>query len=242
MRDSGLTLTAIQHISRRREDDLSLLLKRLAKIRRKVIQHPLNPADNRRVQLTELIFWILSRLAPMLWYAHRLGYFLRLVVRVIEDEPSLEWLAENPEGRARLEGMLVDFEHVLDIIIGLKTRALLGLAMPADRPGLRRRARIHTAPSLDRLVLRAARLIARSQDADRLARRCAARLRNERNAAPVLLAADHRPVPATPAAPPILILRAPTRALAPITALRIRAPPRLVSNSGTQAHPNPLTL
>ena len=194
------------------------------------------------MQLTDIIFWILSRLAPMLWYSHRLGYFLRVAVRMIEDDASLQWLADYPEARAETEAMIADAEHVLDIIIGLKTRALLGLAIPDGPPGLRRRARIHSAPSLDQLVLRAARLIARSQDADRLAKRRAARLRHERAAAPVLLDADHRPVPAAPAAPRILILRALTRIIASATALRIRAPPRLVSNSGTQAHPNPLTL
>ncbi|MDP3738720.1 MAG: hypothetical protein Q8R02_15100, partial [Hyphomonadaceae bacterium] len=56
-----------------------------------------HPADTQRVTLTEIIFWLLGRLAPMLWYAHRLGYFLRVAVRVIEDEPCLHWLADNPD-------------------------------------------------------------------------------------------------------------------------------------------------
>ncbi|MDP3738553.1 MAG: hypothetical protein Q8R02_14255 [Hyphomonadaceae bacterium] len=199
--------------------------------------------------LTEIIFWLLSRLAPMLWYAHRLGYFLRVAVRVIEDEPCLHWLADCPDARAKTEAMLADAEHVLDIIIGLKTRELLGLAMPIGRLGLRRRARIHTAPSLDRLVLRTARLIARAQEADRLAKRRAARLRRERAAAPVLLAADHRPAhaasaasAAAAAAAAALIFHTLRRIVAPTAAPRIRAPPLLASNPETQAHPNPLTL
>ena len=115
---------------------------------------------------TEILFWLLGRLAPMLWYAHRLGYFLRLAVRTIDDEASLEWLADWPEARARTEAMLADMEHVLDIVIGLRTRELLGLSLPAGRPGLRRFARIHAAPSLERLLRQIARN-ARPTDPDR---------------------------------------------------------------------------
>jgi hypothetical protein len=183
--------------------------------------------------LTEILFRVLGRLAPMLWYAHRLGYFLRVAVRMIDDEASLQWLADWPDERARTEAMLADMEHVLDIVIGLRTRELLGLAMPIDRPGLRRLARIYAAPSLDRLVLRMARLIVRAQDAERLAKLRAARLRRERETTPALLAADHRPAQAAPSAPRILVLCTLTRALAPITALHIRAPPWRVSNSQT---------
>ncbi|MDP3739111.1 MAG: hypothetical protein Q8R02_17085, partial [Hyphomonadaceae bacterium] len=63
--------------------------------------------------LTDIIFWLLSRLAPMLWYAHRLGYFLRVAVRVIDDEASLQWLADYPDARAKTEAMVADAEHVL---------------------------------------------------------------------------------------------------------------------------------
>ena len=191
--------------------------------------------------LTEILFRVLGRLAPMLWYAHRLGYFLRVAVRMIDDEASLQWLADWPDERASTEAMAADMEHVLDIVIGLRTRELLGLAMPIGRPGLRSFARIPAAPSLERLILRMARLIARAQDAERLARRRAARLRRERAAAPVLLSPDHRPVHAAPAVAAALLFRAPTRVLTSTATPRIRAPPRLAPNLETQAHPNPPT-
>ena len=143
---------------------------------------------------TEIIFWLFARLRPVLWYAHRLANLLQLALLVFEDEEHLLWLEDNPHERCILEARLADGEHCLDIIIGLRAKEILGLAiLPEDRPGIRACARIHSAASLEQLAGRLDRLVARYNDIERLARLRAARLRREIEAAPVLPVADHRP-------------------------------------------------
>jgi hypothetical protein len=142
---------------------------------------------------TEIIFWLFARLRPVLWYAHRLGNLLQLALLVLGDEEHLLWLEDNPQERCSLEARLADGEHCLDIIIGLRAKEILGLAiLPEDRPGIRACARIHSAPGLEQLAGRLDRLVARYNDIERLARLRANRIRREIEAAPVLPVADHR--------------------------------------------------
>ena len=89
----------------------------------------------------------------------------------LEDEEHLLWLEDNPHERCILEARLADGEHCLDIIIGLRAKEILGLAiLPEDRPGIRACARIHSAASLEQLAGRLDRLVARYNDIERLAR------------------------------------------------------------------------
>ncbi|CAN0473012.1 unnamed protein product, partial [Phaeothamnion confervicola] len=118
-----------------------------------------------------------------------LRYFLEIAVLVFEDDEHLAYLADYPDARADLESKIADFERVLDIIIGLKVAEALGRPPPASRPRLGLCARIHAAPSIERLAARLRRLIERYGDVDKIIRRRAARLRRERDAAPVLLGA-----------------------------------------------------
>jgi hypothetical protein len=179
---------------------------------------------------TEIIFWLFARLRPVLWYAHRLGNLLQAALLVLGDEEHLLWLEDNPQERCSLEARLADGEHCLDIVIGLRAKEILGLAiLPEDRPGIRACARIHSAPGLEQLAGRLDRLVARYNDIERLARLRANRIRREIEAAPVLLVADHRPREAHPPLPPRLISSAIERlivpAWTPAWTLGIRAPP-----------------
>ena len=184
------------------------------------------------MELTGIIYRLFAWVRPLLWYYHRLGWFLRVAILCFEDDAWCLRLFDNPAARARVEGMLADAEHCLDIAIGLRACELLGLpAIPEPRPGLRQRARIHTPPSLLRLAARLDRLIDRHNAIERLAQLRAQRLRREREAAPVLLEADHRP-PALPASPrrlaasPFFIFPpAAFRCAASPAGQRIRAPP-----------------
>ena len=179
------------------------------------------------MDLTGIILRLLAWLRPLLWYRHGFCRLITVALRMWDDEPSRQWFAENPRGRADFEQKIADAEQCLDIIVGLRARELLGLPIePEDRPGLKGRcARIHVAPSMERLGQRLARLAGRYADMERLARLRAANLRRERDSAPIELIASHRPAHAAPAVPAVaaLLFRTPTRIFTP--APRIRAPP-----------------
>ena len=183
------------------------------------------------MELTGIIYRLFAWVRPLLWYYHRLGWFLRVAIACFEDDAWCLRLFDNPAARARVEGMLADAEHCLDIAIGLRARELLGLpAIPEPRPGLRQRARIHTPPSLLRLAARLDRLIDRHNAIERLARLRAQRLRREAADAPVMLEADHRPQDAEPSLLMMVVLSplspATSYVLPTATAgLHIRAPP-----------------
>ncbi|MDP3735971.1 MAG: hypothetical protein Q8R02_01200 [Hyphomonadaceae bacterium] len=181
---------------------------------------------------TGIILRLLAWLRPLLWYEHGFCRLVNVMLRMWEDEPSRRWFAENAPGRADLEQKIADAEQCLNIIVALRAREMLGLPVkPEDRPGLRGRgARIHSAPTMERLGQRLARLAERYADKERLARLRAARMRRERDEAPVVLSADHRPAHAAPAAAAAAAAAAllfPTlrRIVAPTAAPRIRAPP-----------------
>ena len=146
------------------------------------------------MDLTEIIFRLFAWARPLLWYYHRLRYFLVVAIRCLEDDAYCLWLLDNPEARAGFESRLVDGERCLDIAIGLRTRELLGLPIPIkDRPGIAGRHRIHSPASLERLAARLDRLIDRYNDIERLARLRAQRIKRGIDAAPVSFEADHRP-------------------------------------------------
>ena len=164
-------------------------------------ENPRNPERNlslggksRRIlpamDLTAIIYRLFAWLRPLLWYYHRLGYFLRVAIRCFEDDDCVLRMVDNPDIRLRVEGMLVDAERWLDIAIGLRTRELLGLPMPPDRPRRGEDARPHTPPTLERLAARLDRLVDRYNDIERLAQLRADSIRREMDAAPVLLGAD----------------------------------------------------
>ena len=182
------------------------------------------------MDLTGIILRLLAWLRPLLWYRHAFCRLITVALRMWDDEPSRQWFAENPRGRADFEQKIADAEQCLDIIVGLRARELLGLPIePEDRPGLKGRcARIHAAPSMERLGQRLARLAERYADIERLARLRAANLRREQDSAPIELIASHRPAHAAPAVAAVaaaLHFRTPTRILTPTAAPRIRAPP-----------------
>ncbi len=146
------------------------------------------------MELTEIIYRLFAWVRPLLWYYHRLGHFVRIAIRCLEDDETCLWLIDNPSARARFEAMLVDSERCLEIALGLRVREILGLPMPAGgRIGLRGRHRIHTPTDILRLAHRLDRLVDRYNDIERLAQLRAARLKREMEAAPVLLIPDHRP-------------------------------------------------
>jgi hypothetical protein len=187
-----------------------------------------------RMDWTGIILRLLAWLRPLLWYSHGLRRLLNTALRCWEDDQTFAWLAENAWGRADFESKIADAEQCLTIIISLRAREILGLAVePEDRPGLKGRcARIHVAPSMERLGARLARLVERYADMERLARLRAARIRREQASAPILLMASHQPEPNDPARNALAWLLthpqpvAAPRALAPdIAGLRIRAPP-----------------
>ena len=183
------------------------------------------------MELTGIIYRLFAWVRPLLWYYHRLGWFLRVAIACFEDDAWCLRLFDNPAARARVEGMLADAEHCLDIAIGLRACELLGLpAIPEPRPGLRQRARIHTPPSLLRLAARLDRLIDRHNAIERLAQLRAERLCREIDAAPVRLVPDHRP----PQAEPSMLMVIALSPLSPATSygftavtagLHIRGPP-----------------
>ena len=183
------------------------------------------------MELTEIIFRMFAWMRPLLWYYHRLGGFLRDAIWWFEDDDWCLALLDDPVSRARIEGMLVDAERCLDIAIGLRTRELLGLPMPATRRlGIGGFHRQHTPPSLVRLAARLDRLIDRHNAIERLAQLRARRLRREIAAAPVRLEADHRPARPALSAPSRRLAVSPffvfPRAAAPTSpGLHIRAPP-----------------
>ena len=74
------------------------------------------------MSLTEIIFRLFARLRPLLWYYHRLRYFLGLAIRCLEDDDHCLWLLTNPHQRAAFEAKLVDAERCLVIAIALRTR------------------------------------------------------------------------------------------------------------------------
>ena len=183
---------------------------------------------------TGIILRLLAWLRPLLWYQHGFCRLLSTALRCWEDDAMFAWLAENAWGRADCEQKIADAEQCLNIIIHLRARELLGLAVePEDRPGLKGRcARIHSAPTMARLGARLARLVERHEDLERLARLRASCIRRKRDAAPVELIADHRPEPSDPACDAIAWLLSHAqpvespRAFAPaIAGLHIRAPP-----------------
>ena len=182
------------------------------------------------MSLSEIIFRLFAWARPLLWYYHRLGYFLRIAILCLEDDDYCFWLLDNPAARAGFESRLVNAECCLEAAIGLRVRELLGLPMPlAGRPGIRCLNSIRTPASLERLAGRLDRLVDRYNDIERLARLRAARLKRDSDTTPVLLIADHRPDDLHPPRrsvavflfwPPFSI---PARAAPPD--LRIRAPP-----------------
>ncbi|HEX5008598.1 MAG TPA: hypothetical protein VFV70_15900, partial [Hyphomonadaceae bacterium] len=98
------------------------------------------------MELTAIIFRLFAWARPLLWYYHKLGYFLRIAIRYVADEACLTRLIEHPDLRAWVEGMLVDAERCCDIAIALRTRELLGLPMPQGRLGIGGFHRIHSPP------------------------------------------------------------------------------------------------
>ena len=133
------------------------------------------------MSLTEIIFRLFAWARPLLWYYHRLGYFLRVAILCLEDDDYCLWLFDNPEARARFESRLVNAECCLEATIALRVRELLGLPMPvASRPGIRCLNSIRTPASLERLAARLDRLVDRYNDIERLAQLRAARLKRDR--------------------------------------------------------------
>jgi hypothetical protein len=98
--------------------------------------------------------------------------------------------------------------------------------MPIRKLGIGGFHRIHHPTSLIRLAERFDRLVARYNDIERLAQLRAARLQREIDAAPVLLAPDHRPEQAPPSLVVlVLVFSVFPRATSAPAGRRIRAPP-----------------
>lgn len=186
------------------------------------------------MELTEIIFRLFAWVRPLLWYYHRLNYFLRVAILYLEDDAYCLWLLDNPEARVAFEGKLVDGERCLEQAIAWRVREILGLPRPAaTRMGIGGFHRLHSPTSLVRLAERLDRLVARYNDIERLAQLRARRIKREMDNAPVLLEADHRPKAIQPSLVLILIASpvspATSYGFAPSMAgLRIRAPPWLI--------------
>src|SRR5688572_25055800 len=132
-------------------------------------------------ELTEIIYRLFAWVRPLLWYYHRLGYLLNVAIVCLKDDDFCFWLLDNPAARADFESKLTDAERCLEIAIGLRTREILGLAMPVSkRLGIGGFHRLHSPTSLERLAARLDRLVDRYNAIERLAQLRAARLRRER--------------------------------------------------------------
>jgi hypothetical protein len=182
--------------------------------------------------LTEILFRLFAWVRPLLWYYHRIGHVLEAALISLERPSVIARLVNDPARRSQWAAIILDLEFGLDLAIGLRTRELLGQRIdPEARPGLRHKhlIRIYRAPGFEPLLQRLARLIERYCHLERLARLRADRIRREIDAAPVLLAADHRPQQHQPAF--MMIALSPLSPatsyafLAATAGRRIRAPP-----------------
>ena len=186
------------------------------------------------MELTEIIFRLFAWVRPLLWYYHRLNYFLRIAILCLQDDDYCLWLLDNPDARVSFESKLVDAERCLEFAIGWRVREILGLPRPATtRMGIGGFHRLHSPTSLVHLAARLDRLVERHNDIERLAQLRAARIKRQMDSAPVLLEADHRPKAIQPSLVMMLIASpvspAASYGFAPLTAgLRIRAPPWLI--------------
>src|SRR5689334_1263479 len=129
--------------------------------------------------LMAIIFFALYPLSPMKRMWESVRHLLQVILKGLNDEHFIGWLCANPDdprGVACIERCLDDFNAVIDLMIYLEARAILGLAPASWRrprlpPAQRRRTR-----SFNELLARAEACALRLADIERLAQRRAQKL------------------------------------------------------------------
>ncbi len=108
------------------------------------------------------------------------------MVQLILDDDALDELASNPDARIALEAALIDYEATLRLTIAARAHQIAKLRFVPGKKSFHRPAR---ARSLVDLVKRIQILAKDCTDIERLAQRQAIRLKRERDADPLGLAA-----------------------------------------------------
>ena len=108
------------------------------------------------------------------------------MVQLILDDDALDELASNPDARIALEAALIDYEATLRLTIAARAHQIAKLRFVPDKKSFHRPAR---ARSLVDLVKRIRSLAMDCADIERLAQLQAVRLKREREADPLGLAA-----------------------------------------------------
>ncbi len=122
-----------------------------------------------------LIFFPLGQLAR-LWRV-ALDY-LHAIEAVLADEACLAEFRDLPASRAALEASIANAEDVIAVLIGVRTRELLGLGFSISRrPTFD--VRITKARSMNQVLARYSRMLASLSQIERIARRRANRIRRE---------------------------------------------------------------
>ena len=129
--------------------------------------------------LMAIIFFALYPLSPMKRMWESVRHLLAVILKGLNDEHFIGWLCANPDdprGVACIERCLDDFNAVIDLMIYLEARAILGLPPASWRrprlpPAQRRRTR-----TFAELLARAEACALRLADIERLAQRRAQKL------------------------------------------------------------------
>lgn len=192
---------------------------------------------------TEILFRLFAWLRPALWYHGRLTHLLEAFAFGLGRESVIRRLLFDPARRAMWAQALVSGERCLEAVIGLRALEILGCpAPPQPRPGIHpSRLSVHP-PDFRTLTLHVRSLARRYEMIERLAHRRAVRMRREREAASLMLAADRRPCM------PNHVMMAIQSPLSPATPAgfsarkagpRIRAPPSGAASETKSTIPSP---
>jgi hypothetical protein len=145
--------------------------------------------------------------------------YLYAIEAVLADEACLAEFRDPPASRADLEASIANAEDVIAVLIGVRTRELLGLGFSITRRP-KFDVRIARARSMDEVLARYSRVRASLTGIDRIARRRANRIRRERE-----LTAVGLPSPAHAPVSSVLSVWSVVSRFAKHAAERIRAPP-----------------